>query len=102
MTFRNNFSLIALGASFIIIASLLILFLTKNKPSTMFTDDNFCIKGGCSGQLCINKEDANNMTTCEWKEIYKCYRLATCEKQANGKCGFTSNPEFTKCLHDNR
>jgi len=103
MIFKNNLSLIALSASFIIIASIPILFFTKNNPPPATVNDNPCIKSGCSGQLCVDK-NINNIaiTTCEWKEIYKCYKLATCEKQSNGKCGFSSNPEFVTCLQNNR
>jgi hypothetical protein len=56
---------------------------------------NPCKKTGCSGQVCSDEEI---MTTCEWKPEYACYRKARCERQANGKCGFTQTPELTACL----
>ena len=99
---NNNIYLITLSAVFIIIISAFIfLFPKENKSSVNDIDNNDCIKSGCSGQLCVNKNE-NVMTTCEWKEIYKCYKLAPCEKQTDGKFHFTPNQEFTKCLNDNR
>ena len=58
-----------------------------------------CMVGGCSGQLCGEETEINSMmTTCEYKEEYACYKLSTCERQADGKCGWSYNPEFNKCM----
>lgn len=54
-----------------------------------------CMKTGCSGQVCSDQEV---ITTCEYRTEYECYKKATCERQANGDCGFTQTPELTKCL----
>ena len=54
-----------------------------------------CMKTGCSGQVCSDQEV---ITTCEFRTEYECYRKATCERQANGNCGFTQTPELTACL----
>ena len=54
-----------------------------------------CMKTGCSGQVCSDQEV---MTTCEYKTEYECYKKATCERQANGDCGFTPTPELNACL----
>jgi len=54
-----------------------------------------CIKTGCSKQIC---SDHTVMTTCEWREEYACYQKASCERQADGNCGFTKTPELTACL----
>lgn len=58
-----------------------------------------CMKTGCSGQVCSDHEV---ISTCEYKPEYECYRKATCERQANGDCGFTPTPELTACLKRNR
>lgn len=58
-----------------------------------------CEVGGCSGQLCL-PEGSDLASTCEWREEYACYADATCEKQANGKCGWTETDELTACLED--
>jgi uncharacterized protein DUF6748 len=58
-----------------------------------------CMKTGCSGQVCSDKEV---ITTCEYKTEYDCYKKATCERQANGECGFTPTPELTACLRRTR
>ena len=59
-----------------------------------------CIAGGCSGQLCVDASQQAPISTCEWRPEYACYRTATCERQANGNCGWTSTPELTQCLID--
>ena len=55
-----------------------------------------CFKGGCSGQLCSDQEGMNS--TCEFRPEYACYGSATCERQADGACGWTQTPELTECL----
>lgn len=39
-------------------------------------------------------------TTCEFRPEYACYRDAACERQADGKCGFTQSEQLTQCLAD--
>lgn len=56
-----------------------------------------CHVGGCSGQLCVGPGDPD-ITTCEWRDEYACYKTATCEPQANGKCGFTQTEELRNCI----
>lgn len=56
---------------------------------------NRCFKTGCSSQVCADKE---MITTCEWRPEYACYQKARCERQADGKCGFTRTPELIACL----
>ncbi len=55
-----------------------------------------CYRGGCSNQLCT--DDPNAGSTCEWRAEYACYPSATCERQANGQCGFAQTPALTACL----
>ncbi len=55
-----------------------------------------CYMGGCSSQLCTGQPDA--MSTCEYREEYACYKTATCERQATGKCGWTETAELNACL----
>jgi hypothetical protein len=56
-----------------------------------------CIKTGCSGTECT-EPGKDMMTTCEFKAEYGCYQQATCERQANGACGWTQTAELTACL----
>ena len=58
-----------------------------------------CKKTGCSSQVC---SDQDVVTTCEFRKEYECYQKATCERQANGDCGFTQTPELTACLRRSR
>jgi eight-cysteine-cluster-containing protein len=56
-----------------------------------------CVKTGCSGTVCV--EPGNEVvTTCEMKPEYACYQNATCERQADGTCGWTQSHELTSCL----
>ena len=57
-----------------------------------------CNIGGCSGQVCSDRPPEDIVTTCEWREEYACYREATCERQADGECGWTETPELQECL----
>jgi hypothetical protein len=54
-----------------------------------------CRPTGCSGQLCAEEEIA---TTCEFLPQYYCFKLARCEKQEDGSCGWTETPQFKSCL----
>ncbi|HSO38206.1 MAG TPA: hypothetical protein VLT33_37015 [Labilithrix sp.] len=54
-----------------------------------------CVKGGCSGQVCA---DHSVITTCEFRPEYGCYHAATCERQADGACGWTQTPALTSCI----
>lgn len=60
--------------------------------------DGECFIGGCSGQICSAEEGI--ITTCEWREEYACYQEATCERQADGQCGWTQTGELAACLGD--
>ena len=54
-----------------------------------------CLKTGCSGQVCADKEV---VTTCEFLPEYACYKDAICERQADGNCAWTETEELIKCL----
>ncbi len=60
-----------------------------------------CKVGGCSGQLCVGPDDPD-ISTCEWRDEYACYRSATCEPQADGRCGWTSTDELKRCIDEAR
>ncbi len=62
-----------------------------------------CARGGCSGQLCVEASMADQIvSTCEYREEYGCYRVASCEAQSDGKCGFTETEELATCLEKAR
>lgn len=56
-----------------------------------------CMITGCSAQIC---SDEGVITTCEYLPQYACYKNAVCERQSNGKCGWTQTNELTQCLQD--
>jgi hypothetical protein len=60
-----------------------------------------CAIAGCSGQLCVSADEADEVfTTCEYRAEYACYENATCEIQSDGQCGWTQTAELTQCLTD--
>ena len=66
-------------------------------PGSGAGSTNNCVKTGCSGTVCA-AEGHEVVTTCEFKPEYACYQTATCEKQADGQCGWTQTPALTGCL----
>jgi eight-cysteine-cluster-containing protein len=71
---------------------------TTTEPEPPFDPDSECVTSGCSGQLCVAADSDPIFTTCEWREEYACYQAATCEKQADGACGWTATDELATCL----
>jgi hypothetical protein len=55
-----------------------------------------CYVGGCSNEVCSDQEGV--ITTCQWEPQYACYANATCERRADGTCGWTETPELQACL----
>ncbi|MBS3132551.1 eight-cysteine-cluster domain-containing protein [Candidatus Woesearchaeota archaeon] len=62
--------------------------------------DGDCATAGCSGQLCVKAEDAAGIiTTCEYKEEYRCLQLTSCGCN-DGSCGWAQTDEYISCLKD--
>ena len=57
-----------------------------------------CVVGGCSSTVCAEETADPIITTCEWRDSYACYRDTTCERQADGACGWTQTEALTTCL----
>jgi len=58
-----------------------------------------CVVGGCSSEICADEPRAS---ACVFMPEYACYRTATCERQADGQCGWTETPELVSCLVNER
>lgn len=58
-----------------------------------------CVIGGCSGEIC---SDRQIVSSCIYKPEVACYKNAACEKQSNGKCGWTQTKELAACLSKER
>ncbi len=56
-----------------------------------------CARTGCSGHICANAGE-DIVSTCVWREEYACYKTARCEKQTDGKCGWTPSAALSDCL----
>lgn len=54
-----------------------------------------CMISGCSGQIC---SDSAMMSTCEYKEVYQCYKSARCERNMQGVCGWVEDDTLRSCL----
>lgn len=63
---------------------------------TRARDAKACFVGGCSGQVCSDRDDV--ITTCEYRPEYACYQDATCEEQFDGTCGWTETEALAACL----
>lgn len=58
-----------------------------------------CVVGGCSGQLCSDAAAEPMMSTCEFRESYRCYAAhSSCQRQPDGQCGWTPNAALEQCL----
>jgi len=64
------------------------------------TSSSDCVIGGCSSQLCGERGDMDQLvSSCEYRAEYGCYKkFSACERQANGKCGWTPTPQLAQCL----
>lgn len=60
-----------------------------------------CVIGGCSNELCV-AEGEDVASPCIWTEEFACYEGAICEKQDDGKCGWTQTAELTTCIDQAR
>lgn len=55
-----------------------------------------CFVGGCSSEVCSDRPDA--VSNCMYRPDYGCYLKAKCERQSDGKCGWTKTEELKVCL----
>lgn len=88
------------------------LILEKDNPSGLPENDNrleipisfndsapvakgSCKISGCSGEICSDQE---MVSACIYKDEFACYKSATCEKQNDGRCGWTETLSLTSCV----
>jgi len=57
-----------------------------------------CVVGGCSSQLCTEDTGEPLISTCEYREVYACYKTAICKRQATGQCGWSDTPALKACI----
>ena len=69
--------------------------ITAQKQTTQIR----CFVGGCSGEICSEKEDI--ISICVYKKEYSCYKTAQCERQSNGQCEWTKTAQLQACLGGN-
>jgi len=57
-----------------------------------------CLTAGCSSQLCLPRDQASGVvTSCEWKDEYRCYQESVCGCQ-QGKCQWLGSENLSACL----
>ncbi|WP_457752975.1 CGP-CTERM-anchored Cys-rich protein [Thermococcus sp.] len=62
--------------------------------------DSDCSTGGCSGEICTNRENATKVVSiCVYKDWYECLKLTTCGC-VNGVCSWKLNDAFERCLKE--
>lgn len=86
-----------------ILSSAIIISLAKRKDiqekkENTQTAKNGCIISGCNNEICQSKDEESAFSVCLYKPEYECYKLATCERQSNGECGWSETEEFKACL----
>ncbi|KKQ37831.1 MAG: hypothetical protein US53_C0008G0022 [Candidatus Woesebacteria bacterium GW2011_GWA1_37_7] len=59
-----------------------------------------CKVGGCNNEICMSELDKEVVSICIYKPEYECYKKAICEKQANGKCGWTQTGALRACFEN--
>lgn len=57
-----------------------------------------CVRTGCGGELCQGPEEEAMASICVARPEHACYREAACERQTDGRCGFTPSAELSACL----
>ena len=78
----------------VILLSLIVL----NGCQTEVDNSVNCVPAGCSKQLCINEKNAEGLiTTCEYKEEYKCLEFSNCGFY-NGECEWDETAKYLECL----
>lgn len=73
-------------------------FLDENSIKTQPIAGDGCVVEGCNSELCQGADEEPLASICLYKPDYACYKSATCERQANGKCGWTQTEALTSCL----
>lgn len=59
------------------------------------TQGDGCAPTGCSGTIC---SDEQRFTTCQALPEHACWDGATCERQADGFCGWNEAAEISECV----
>ncbi len=77
-------------------AAYVAMFEVRQKSSPKESATGACYVGGCSGQICSGTKDM--VSTCEYREQYACFKTATCERQATGKCGWIETSALKLCI----
>ncbi len=55
-----------------------------------------CYVGGCSNEICGDSQ--NIISNCLYSPSFACYKTAACERQTDGKCGWTQTKELAACI----
>lgn len=60
-----------------------------------------CVRGGCSGELCLDVGEGGMASACMWRPEYECYAtVGECKRQSSGKCGWTQTTALLDCIND--
>jgi hypothetical protein len=58
-----------------------------------------CFVGGCGAEVCSGRPDV--VSICIYRDAFACFQTGTCERQADGQCGWTATRELVQCLIEN-
>ena len=63
-------------------------------------NDSDCDIGGCSSQICGNKNEVKDIiTTCEYRQEYECLKSTSCGC-INNRCVWEENTKYLSCLKE--
>ena len=58
-----------------------------------------CVPAGCSKEVCVDASRASEIvTSCVYLPQFECYKTARCERQADGRCGWTETAQLKACI----
>jgi len=82
-----------------LVSLLLISSCTQKLPKNVeCSNNNDCGTGGCSSQICGQKDQVKDIRTiCDYKDEYVCLKETSC-LCINNKCQFEQNQNYLDCL----
>jgi len=91
-------SLFVSSSALVVIAFALFISLTISKRYKADLSMKSCKIGGCNGEICQEADEETRASICIYDPKYDCYKSAVCERQINGRCGWTQTDKLNSCL----
>lgn len=69
-----------------------------NKPIIVTPPQTSCKISGCNGEICADESLGEISSICLYQAKFSCYKSGICERQPDGRCGWTQSSELLACL----